>query len=191
MENISQEEFLSLLNTALKDKNLSNLEFRILTYIYNNSDFMVSDLKKDLKISSFNIISKSIKNLIKLDYIVKETKHIKHQKNISSFNYSVISKNLLLQKNDNDTIFSPFKQENEIFNYFFEKISTNRKIDKFAEIHQITLLLEMDKFKPSYIFTLIDFISNDTECKKLYNRPHLMRKNIKTIIQLSEKKASL
>lgn len=190
MENISNEDFLKLLNTALLDENLTNLEFKILVYIFNNSDFMVSELKKDLKISNFNIISKSIKNLIKLEYIVKETKHIKHQKNVSSYIYFVTIKNLSLHKKDNDAIFTPFKEENEIFNYFFEKIPSNRKIDKFEEIHQITLLLEFDKFQFSYLISLVDFISNDEQLKKLYNRPHLMRKNIKTIIQLSQQKAS-
>lgn len=190
MENISNEDFLKLLNTALKDKNLTNLEFRILTYIFNNSDFMVADLKKDLKLSNFNIISKSIKNLIKLQYIVKETKHIKHQKNVSSFSYYVINSNLTLQKKDNDMLFTPLEDENRIYNYFFEKIPTNRKIDKFSEIHQITLLLELDKFDVNYIISIVDLISNNQELKKIYNRPHLMRKYLKQQNQNQIKKAS-
>ena len=35
------------------NENLNNYEFRILSYIYLKSDFLVSDLKKDLAISSF------------------------------------------------------------------------------------------------------------------------------------------
>ncbi len=57
-----------------------NYEFKILVYIFKNSDFLITDIKTQLNISSFNAISKYIKNLLKEKYIIRESKHIKNQK---------------------------------------------------------------------------------------------------------------
>lgn len=183
---ITNDDFLALLKNALYDKNINNYEFKILVYIFNNNDFLVTDIKKDLKISSFNMISKFIKNLVNQKYIIKESKHIKNEKNKSSYNYFINTEKLNIQNNNNDFIKSPLYGAYSLYYYFFEKIPTKRKIDKSINLQQITLLLELDNYDLNYLKTLIDFVSQNENLKSLYSRPILFRKNIKEIINFFE-----
>lgn len=181
MEKLTNDEFLSILNLALKDTNINNYEFRILSYIHFNNDFMISDLKKDLKISSFNMVSKFIKNLIEQNYILKISRGLKNQKNISTYQYFVNTEKLQLQKNINNIKNSPLSDIWDLYYYFFEKIPTSQKIDKFKNIKHIQLLIENDNYEISYIKKLIDFVSERQKFKDLCNRPISFRKNIKEI----------
>ena len=108
MEKISNYEFLRLLNIAITDKNINNYEFRILVYVFNNDDFLVSNLKNELRISSFNMVSKFMKNLVKEKYIIKESKHIKNEKNQSSYKYFINTEKMNISINDNILTNSPF-----------------------------------------------------------------------------------
>ena len=186
MQNISKDDFIELLNFAVFDKNLNNYEFRILSYIYLKSDFLVSDLKKDLGISSFNMISRFIKNLVLNKYIIRLSKHKKNSKSISSYSYFINIDKLTLLKNDTNPIFSPLKLQNDFYNYFFLKIPSRKKIDKYTNIHQINLLLEFDKYDFDYLVSLVDFVSFSEQLKNKYSRPLSFRKNIKEIIALFE-----
>lgn len=186
METITNDDFILLQKKALTDKNINNYEFRILFYIFNNSDFLVTDLKKELNISSFNMISKFIKNLVNQNYILKQSKHIKNQKNSSSYLYFINTEKLHLSQNDNIMEKSPFYVHWNLYYYFFEKIPTTRKIDKHVNFNQISLLLDFDNYDFNYLKTLIDFISLDEQLKFLYSRPLSFRKNIKQIISLYE-----
>jgi hypothetical protein len=188
MENISNDDFIKLLNIALKDENINNYEFKMLLYIFNNSDFMVSDLKRDLRISSFNMISKFLKNLVKENYVIKISKHLKNCKNVGSYNYFINVEKLQLQNNNKNTLNNAFLDNWNLYYYFFEKIPTNKKVDKNLNLKQITLLLEFDNYPILYLKNLIDFVANDEQLKYLYSRPLSFRKNIKEIISLYENK---
>lgn len=192
MQCIDSSDFVSILNLALKDKNINNYEFRILTYIYFNSDFMVSELKEDLRISSFNMVSKFLKNLVTLGYIIKESKKTKNIKNVSSYIYFIDTEKLSLQKIDNISKNSLFADTYELFYYFFEKIPTTQKVDKSKNLKSIDLLLNLDNYSINYVKELIDFSSQNEKLKDLYNRPLSFRKNIKQIIALyDEQKQNL
>ena len=186
MECINSSDFVLILNHALKDKTINNYEFRILTYIYFNDDFMVSELKEDLRISSFNMVSKFLKNLVLQGYIIKESKKTKNLKNVSSYKYFIDTKKLSLQKNDNISKNSLFADTYELFYYFFEKIPTTQKIDKSKNLKSIDLLLNLDNYEINFVKELIDFLSEDEKLKDLFNRPLSFRKNIKQIISLYE-----
>lgn len=188
MENISNDDFIKLLNIALKDEKINNYEFKMLLYIFNNSDFLITQLKKDLRISSFNMISKFLKNLVNENYIIKVSKHIKNSKNVSSYNYFINSEKLHLQNNNKNTLNNTFYENLNLYYYFFEKISTNKKVDKNLNLKQITLLLEFDNYPILYLKNLIDFVAENEELKYLYSRPLSFRKNIKEIISLYENK---
>ena len=108
MENISNDDFIKLLNIALKDEKINNYEFKMLLYIFNNSDFLITQLKKDLRVSSFNMISKFLKNLVNENYIIKVSKHIKNSKNVSSYNYFINAEKLHLQNNNKNTLNNTF-----------------------------------------------------------------------------------
>lgn len=184
MEKINNEDFLSILELALFDKNINNYEFRILAYIFKHDDFLVSDIKKLFGISSFNMISKFIKNLVKQNYIIKQSKHIKNSKNQSSYKYFINANKLQLLKDNNIPSNSPYFVHWSLYYYFFDKIPTTRKIDKSANLHQISLLLDFDNLEVTYIKKLIDFVASNELLKNLYSRPLSFRKNIKQIIAL-------
>lgn len=186
MEKISNNDFLELLKIALNDKNINHYEFKILVYIFNYDDFMVTDLKENLKITSFNMISKYIKNLINQDYIIKISKHIKNQKNKSSYQYFINTEKLHLQKNNNISQNSLFYNHWALYYYFFETIPTNKKINKDLNFKSIQLLLDFDNYDFTYLISLIDFISKDESLKNKYNRPTLLRKDIDQLITLFE-----
>ncbi len=186
MECLNSSDFVLILNHALKDKSINNYEFRILTYIYFNSDFMVSELKEDLKISSFNMVSKFLKNLVTQGYIIKESKKTKNLKNVASYKYFIDTKKLSLQKKDTIPKNSLFADTYELFYYFFEKIPTTQKIDKSKNLKSIDLLLNLDNYEINYVKKLIDFLSEDEKLKDLFNRPLSFRKNIKDINSLYE-----
>ena len=67
MENISNDDFIKLLNIALKDEKINNYEFKMLLYIFNNSDFLITQLKKDLRISSFTRFFKNLEIILNDD----------------------------------------------------------------------------------------------------------------------------
>lgn len=186
MECLNSSDFVLILNHALKDKSINNYEFRILTYIYFNSDFMVSELKEDLRISSFNMVSKFLKNLVTQGYIIKESKKTKNLKNVASYKYYIDTQKLSLQKADTIPKNSLFADTYELFYYFFEKIPTTQKIDKSKNLKSIDLLLNLDNYEINYVKKLIDFLSEDEKLKDLFNRPLSFRKNIKQIISLFE-----
>lgn len=186
MQCIDSSDFVLILNNALKDKNINNYEFRILTYIYFNSDFMVSELKEDLRISSFNMVSKFLKNLVTQGYVIKESKKTKNLKNVSSYKYFIDNKKLSLQKIDIIHKNSLFSDTYELYYYFFEKIPTTKKIDKSKNLKSIDLLFNLDNYEINYIKKLIDFVSENEKLKDLFNRPLSFRKNIKYIISLHE-----
>lgn len=85
MNSLQNEDLIKILKTALFDKKLKSIDFKILSYIAYNSGFLIKNMKEDLNISSFNTLSSSIKNLIKNDYIFKENNHLKNRKNVSTY----------------------------------------------------------------------------------------------------------
>ena len=192
MECLNSSDFVLILNNALKDKHINNYEFRILTYIYFNNDFMVSELKEDLRISSFNMVCKFLKNLVTQGYIIKESKKTKNIKNVASYKYFIDTQKLSLQKIDNISKNSLFADTYELFYYFFEKIPTTQKVDKSKNLKSIDLLLNLDNYSINYVKELIDFSSQNEKLKDLCNRPLSFRKNIKQIIALyDEQKQNL
>jgi hypothetical protein len=134
------------------------------------------------------MISKYIKNLLKEQYIIRESKHIKNQKNISAYRYYINTEKLNMQENNINLIFSPLYSSYTLYYYFFEKIPTLKRIDKTINLKQINLLIDFDKYEIDYLKSLIDFISLDDNLKHSFNRPILFRKNIKQIISLYENK---
>ena len=184
MNSLQNEDLIKILKTALFDKKLKSIDFKILSYIAYNSDFLIKNMKEDLNISSFNTLSRSIKNLIKNDYILKENNHLKNRKNISTYQLLINSKKALLLKYDSSSIDSPYFEENLIYEYFFQNIPTKTKIDKFSQIKAIQLLKEVEKINFNLLKKVIDFISSKEDLKKKINRPTLLRKNIKEILSI-------
>lgn len=184
MNSLQNEDLIKILKTALFDKKLKSIDFKILSYIAYNSEFLIKNMKEDLNISSFNTLSASIKNLIKNDYIFKENNHLKNRKNVSTYQLLINTKKALLLKFDSSSIDSPYFEENSIYDYFFKKIPTKTKIDKFSQIKAIQLLKEVEKINFNLLKKVIDFISSREDLKKKINRPTLLRKNIKEILSI-------
>lgn len=184
MNSLQNEDLIKILKTALFDKKLKSIDFKILSYIAYNSDFLIKNMKEDLNISSFNTLSASIKNLIKNDYIFKENNHLKNRKNVSTYQLLINTKKALLLKYDSSSIDSPYFEENLIYEYFFQNIPTKTKIDKFSQIKAIQLLKEVEKINFNLLKKVIDFISSKEDLKKKINRPTLLRKNIKEILSI-------
>lgn len=184
MNSLENQDLIKILKTALLDKKLKSIDLKILFYIAYNSDFLIKNMKEDLNISSFNTLSSSIKNLIKNDYILKENNHLKNRKNVSTYQLLINSKKALLLKFDSSSIDSPYFEENSIYDYFFQKIPTKTKIDKFSQIKAIQLLNEVEKINFNLLKKVIDFISSKEDLKKKINRPTLLRKNIKEILSI-------
>ena len=134
------------------------------------------------------MVSKFIKNLIEQNYILKISRGLKNKKNISTYQYFINIEKLQLQKNVNNIKNSPLSDIWDLYYYFFEKIPTNKKVDKNLNLKQITLLLEFDNYPILYLKNLIDFVAENEELKYLYSRPLSFRKNIKQIISLYENK---
>lgn len=184
MNSLQNEDLIKILKTALFDKKLKSIDFKILSYIAYNSGFLIKNMKEDLNISSFNTLSSSIKNLIKNDYIFKENNHLKNRKNVSTYQLLINTKKALLLKFDSSSIDSPYFEENCIYEYFFQKIPTKTKIDKFSQIKAFQLLKEVEKINFNLLKKVIDFISSKEDLKKKINRPTLLRKNIKEILSI-------
>lgn len=184
MNSLQNEDLIIILKTALFDKKIKSIDFKILSYIAYNSDFLIKNMKEDLNISSFNTLSSSIKNLIKNDYIFKENNHLKNRKNISTYQLVINTKKALLLNYNISPIDSPYFEENSIYEYFFQKIPTKTKIDKFSQIKAIQLLKEVEKIDFNLQKKVIDFISLKEDLKKKINRPTLLRKKIKEILSI-------
>ncbi|QKF73285.1 hypothetical protein AFAEC_1119 [Aliarcobacter faecis] len=183
MNDSISKDFLQTIQIALIDSEIKSIDFRILSYIALKSDFLLKDMKEELSISSFNTLSKSLKNLLKNGYIVKQNKNVKSEKNISSYQYLVTVKNKQLLKSDNSFVNSPLSSASELYCYFFEKIPSKTKVSKSTNLKSIFLMLE--NYQEILIRNIIDFISENEELKKKYNRPILLRKNIQELISLT------
>ncbi|OCL96787.1 hypothetical protein [Arcobacter porcinus] len=184
MENLNLEATINLLAFASKDKSLSHSEFRILVYITKNSTFTIKQIQKDISISSINLICKSLKKLTDLTYIIKEKTNQKNKFNISPYIYYINTKKLYLHNNYNNSIDTTLKNANELYNYFFEKIPTTRKINKADNLKAIDYLhynLKISFFK---LKEIIDYISQNEDLKLKYSRPTFLRKDIDYFLEL-------
>ena len=54
MKSLKNEDLIKILKTALLDKKIKSIDFKILSYIAYNSHFIIKNMKEDLNISSFN-----------------------------------------------------------------------------------------------------------------------------------------
>ncbi|OCL93035.1 hypothetical protein [Arcobacter porcinus] len=184
MENLNLEAIINLLAFASKDKSLSHTEFRILVYITKNSTFTIKQLQKDISISSINIICKNLKKLMNLNYVIKEKTNQRNKFNISPYNYYINTKKLYLHNNYNNTIDTTLNNANELYNYFFEKIPTTRKINKADNLKAIDYIHFNLKISFLTIKKIIDYISQNEDLKLKYSRPTFLRKDIDYFLEL-------
>ena len=183
MENLKLETTFNLLAFASKDKSLTHSEFRILVYIANNNAFTIKQLQKDISISSINIICKNLKKLMNLNYVIKEKTNQRNKFNISPYNYYINTKKLYLHNNYNNTIDTTLNNANELYNYFFEKIPTNKKINKTDNFKAIDYIHYNLRISYKKIKEIIDFISKDEDLKLKYSRPTFLRKDIDKFLE--------
>lgn len=178
------EKITKVLKIATVDNKIKTLDFRILSYIAYNTGFILKDIKIDLKISSYNTFSKSLKNLFKNDYIIKQKTNKKFSKNVSSYSYLVNTNKVNIPNININTIEPILIQQKELMIYFFEKLPTIKKIDYFNNSKAFEHLILIDKIDFKLIFDLIDFVTNDEDLKKIITRPTLLRKNLNLILEL-------
>ncbi len=178
------ENLVKVLKNASIDCKIKSLDFRILSYIAYNKGFILKDIKIDLKISSYNTFSKSLKNLFKNNYILKQKTNKKFSKNVSSYNYLVNINKMNIPNISINTIEPILIQKKELMIYFFEKLPTTKKIDYFNNSKAFEHLILIDKIDFKLIFKLIDFVANNEDLKNRITRPTLLRKNLNLILEL-------
>ena len=151
----------NILEVALKDKNLTPLEFRTLFYIVHNIDNVyLVNVKKELEIKTNGTMSKIVKKLIKSGYISRKKKSLANKKGQSPFFYTVntTKKNLPTETNlYNDSYFNELSQ---VYKHFVEVIKP-KKINEVESLKNIRLLIHVDKYKKEYLFKVIDYVKSN------------------------------
>lgn len=168
---------------ASTDKELSPNQFRVLFYICTHLESVyIEEMKDKLNIKTNNSIADFIKALIKNEYIKRVRNKRLIKKGVPFYSYEINEEKPLLPFNINsffsDTYFSNI---DDLFEYFFKKIPTNKKIDISVSRKQIELLLYKDDFPIQTIKKVIDFISK-TKYRNEITRPILLRRNFKKIL---------
>ncbi len=169
---------------ASTDKELTSNQFRVLFYICTHLEKVyIEEMKDKLNIRTNNSIANCIKILIKNNYIKRMRNKRLIKKNVPFYSYVINQEKPLLPLNIN-SFFSDsyFKNIDELFNYFFKNIPTNKKIDISVSRKHLELLLYKDDFSIETIKKVIDFVSK-TKYKNEFTRPLLLRKNFKNILK--------
>lgn len=167
-----------ILTIALRDKNLTSLEFRALFYIVSNIDDIYHErLKKDLEIKTNGTMSKIIKKLIAHGYISRTKKSTANKKGTGSYSYELLSiKSKVPMSKNMDTYFDDLYK---IFNHFKEKINP-KKINEVESIKNIRLMVYIDKYPIPLIIKNIDEISNNLDYKNTIRSISGLRKYIQS-----------
>lgn len=168
---------------ASTDKELTSNQFRVLFYICTHlENVYIEEMKDKLNIRTNNSIADCIKILIKNNYIKRMRNKRLIKKGVPFYSYVINQEKPILPLNIN-SFFSDsyFKNIDELFNYFFKKIPTTKKIDISVSRKQLELLLYKDDFSIETIKKVIDFVSK-TKYKNEFTRPLLLRKNFKKVL---------
>lgn len=176
--------FQNVLIYASTDKEITSSQFRVLFYICTNlENIYIEEMKTKLNIRTNNSIAKHIKVLIKNGYIkrVRNKKLIK--KGVPYYVYEINTNKPLLPLNINQLNFDNyFNDIQEVFEYFFSKIPTNKKIDISVNRKAIELLIFKDDYSTKTIKQIIDYVSI-SEHKSTITRPILLRKHFKQLLE--------
>lgn len=175
------EKLQNVLIRALFDVSLSAVEFRLFFYICTNKEIINSKMKKDLNIKTSNLMAKSLKTLLEKKYIFRKRTKNKILQNKSFYEYQI---NLSFEQiflNDNFENNQFFQDIDEVYNYFFTKLPTTKKIDLPKSKKNIELLIYKDKKNIVDIKRAIDFVAV-SHWKKYISRPQHLRANINNIL---------
>lgn len=183
-EILISENFQQVLITASTDKELSSNQFRVLFYICTNiENIYIEEMKNKLNIRTNNSIAECLKVLIKNNYITREKNKRYIKKGVPFYSYKINTRKSLLPLNINDFHSEQyFKSIDELFEYFFQKIPTTKKIDISVSRKQIELLIFKDDYSIETIKNVIDYVSI-TQHKEVITRPILLRKNFKALLK--------
>lgn len=172
-----------LLLTALTDKDLSSNQFRVLFYISTNNEILVTKMQNDLNFKTTNLMSNSIKALIKNGYVTRRKTKKKVKRNTPFYVYELnLEKALDFNFNKLNSSEDYFKAIENIYNYFFKLIPTSFKVDRFKNIKSVELMLYKDEINPELIKKVIDFVSS-TKYRRVINRPFKLRKEFKNLLE--------
>ncbi len=183
-EILISENFQQVLITASTDKELSSNQFRVLFYICTNiENVYIEEMKNKLNIRTNNSIAECLKVLIKNNYITREKNKRYIKKGVPFYSYKINTRKSLLPLNINDFHSEQyFKSIDELFEYFFQKIPTTKKIDISVNRKQIELLIFKDDNSIETIKKVIDYVSI-SQHKEVITRPILLRKNFKALLK--------
>lgn len=175
-------KYHNVLIFASTDKDLTSNQFRTLFFISTNIDnIYVEDMKQKLNFKTSNLMSDTIKALIKNGYITRYRNRKVIKKGFPFYCYEINQNKALFSNNLNSLIFDNYNENIDyIFKYFFKKIPTKRKIDLAVNRKATELLIYKDDVSIEDIKTVIDYVSN-TKYKLTINRPLLLRKNFKAL----------
>lgn len=183
-EILISENFQQVLITASTDKELSSNQFRVLFYICTNiENVYIEEMKNKLNIRTNNSIAECLKVLIKNNYITREKNKRYIKKGVPFYSYKINTRKSLLPLNINYFHSEQyFKSIDELFEYFFQKIPTTKKIDISVNRKQIELLIFKDDNSIETIKKVIDYVSI-SQHKEVITRPILLRKNFKALLK--------
>lgn len=179
-----QNDIHDILSFASIDTNLSSNEFRLFYYLINNIDsVLLGDVQKKLNFKTYLLLSKSLKKLLDLKYLIRTRKHTTTKNHDSKYIYSVNMEKPLqlhninyLQQNDY------FSKILSIYDYFFKNIKTNSNIDIPKNKKAIDLLLNKDNHSVESILTLIDFVALFPNKYHHITRPLLFRQHFNELL---------
>lgn len=177
-------DYNTLITYAITDKNITALQFRVLTYIcLKPHDVLVSQMMKSLNIKTQNTATACIKSLINNQYITREKSKRLIKKGTPFYDYSININKKLLPNNDNSSLIDSnlyLRVIDDVFKYFFLKIPCKNEVAIYANKKAIELMIFKDGYTVEQIKSIIDYISID-EQYSFIKRPTTLRKNIKSI----------
>lgn len=177
-------DYNTLITYAITDKNITALQFRVLTYIcLNPHDVLVSQMMKNLNIKTQNTATACVKSLINNQYITRQKSKRMIKKGVPFYDYSINTNKKLLPKNDNSLLIDSnlyLRTIDDVFKYFFEKIPCKNEVAIYANKKAIELMIFKDGYTVDKLKTIIDYISINDEYSFI-TRPTTLRKNIKSI----------
>ena len=189
-EFIINQNYHKLLLIASTDKNLTSNQFRVFFYISTHSDIVVKNMQNDLNFKTTNLMSDSIKALIKNGYITRSRTKKKVKKNTPFYVYELnLEKALDFNFNKLNSSEDYFKTIENIYNYFFKLIPTSFKVDTHKNFKSVELMLYKDERPFELIKQIIDFVAS-TKYRRTINRPFKLRKEFEMLLDELNKKQS-
>jgi DNA-binding MarR family transcriptional regulator len=169
---------------ALTDKKLTPNEFRLLVFISTFEIITTQAIIKNIGIKNPKTISTCINSLIEHEYIKRTSIKKQTNKGEAKYQYIINSNKRSNPNNINTQLNQEFKKPLEVYEYFFEKLPTNRPIAISDNRKAMYQLINEIHITPNKLIQIIDYIAENKDNYSNITRPTDLKKYINELKKL-------